>query len=111
MIFRGTGAQLFGNYIKWLLLSIITFGIYSLGLPIKIQQWVTKHTHVLEDNESEAQYIRSAGNLQQGELIGVNSDEAQKPVNWFNIARVIWIVLGASVLLFVVAMEIAMVVV
>ncbi|MBE6806277.1 MAG: DUF898 domain-containing protein [Ruminococcaceae bacterium] len=46
LTFDGTGAQLFGNYIKWFLLTIITFGIYSFWLTIKMQQWVTKHTHM-----------------------------------------------------------------
>ena len=44
--FDGTGMQLFGNYIKWFLLTIITFGIYSFWLSIKMQQWVTSHTHL-----------------------------------------------------------------
>ncbi len=43
--FDGTGMQLFGNYIKWVLLTIITFGIYSFWLSIKMKQWVTYHTH------------------------------------------------------------------
>lgn len=43
--FDGTGAQLFGNYIKWFLLTIVTFGIYSFWLNIKMRQWVVKHTH------------------------------------------------------------------
>ena len=38
--------QLFGNYIKWVLLTIITFGIYAFWLTIKMKQWVTKHTHM-----------------------------------------------------------------
>lgn len=46
LIFDGTGSQLFGQYIKWFLLSIITVGIYGLWVPIKIQSWVTSHTHV-----------------------------------------------------------------
>ena len=46
LTFDGTGMQLFGNYIKWLLLTIITFGIYSFWLTIKMKQWVTKHTHM-----------------------------------------------------------------
>ena len=41
----GTGAQLFGNWIKWFLLTIITFGIYGFWLVIKMQQWIVKHTH------------------------------------------------------------------
>jgi uncharacterized membrane protein YjgN (DUF898 family) len=45
LTFDGTGGQLFGNYIKWLLLTIITCGIYSFWLSIKMQQWITKHTH------------------------------------------------------------------
>ncbi|MHB9296734.1 hypothetical protein PilKf_02509 [Pillotina sp. SPG140] len=43
--FDGTGGQLFGNYIIWFLLSIITLGIYGLFfMPVRIQQWVSKHT-------------------------------------------------------------------
>ena len=44
--FDGTGGQLFGNFIKWFLLTIITLGIYSFWLSIKMKQWVTMHTHV-----------------------------------------------------------------
>jgi uncharacterized membrane protein YjgN (DUF898 family) len=47
LVFDGTGGQLFGNFIKWFLLTIITFGIYGFWLSIKMQQWVTKHTHML----------------------------------------------------------------
>ncbi|MBQ8432769.1 MAG: DUF898 family protein [Clostridia bacterium] len=46
LTFDGTGMQLFGNYIKWFLLTIITLGIYGLWLSIKMKQWVTKHTHL-----------------------------------------------------------------
>ena len=45
LVFDGTGAQLFGNYIKWFLLTIITLGIYSFWLSIKMKQWIVKHTH------------------------------------------------------------------
>ncbi len=45
LCFDGTGMQLFGNYIKWFLLTIITFGIYGLWMNIKMKQWVVKHTH------------------------------------------------------------------
>jgi uncharacterized membrane protein YjgN (DUF898 family) len=45
LTFDGTGGQLFGNYIKWFLLSIITLGIYGvLVMPVRLQQWVAKHT-------------------------------------------------------------------
>ena len=42
--FTGTGAQLWGNWIKWFLLTLITLGIYSFWLNIKLKQWVVKHT-------------------------------------------------------------------
>ena len=46
LTFDGTGGQLFGNFIKWFLLCIITLGIYSFWLNIKMKQWVTMHTHI-----------------------------------------------------------------
>lgn len=45
LVFDGTGAQLFGNYIKWFLLTLITFGIYGFWLSIKMKAWVVSHTH------------------------------------------------------------------
>lgn len=45
LVFDGTGSQLFGNYIKWFLLTIITLGIYGFWLDIKMRQWIVKHTH------------------------------------------------------------------
>lgn len=46
--FDGTAAQLFGNWIKWLLLCIVTLGIYGFWLNIKLKQWQTKHTYFEE---------------------------------------------------------------
>jgi uncharacterized membrane protein YjgN (DUF898 family) len=43
--FDGTGAQLFGNWIKWFLLSLNPFGIYGFWLNSKLKQWIVKHTH------------------------------------------------------------------
>lgn len=45
LVFDGTGGQLFGKYIIWFLLTLITFGIYGFWLSIKMQQWITQHTH------------------------------------------------------------------
>lgn len=45
LYFDGNAAQLFGNYIKWFLLTIVTLGIYSFWLNIKMKQWVVSHTH------------------------------------------------------------------
>ena len=38
-------SYLFGNYIKWILLTIVTLGIYSFWLGINMKKWVVKHTH------------------------------------------------------------------
>ena len=42
--FTGTAMQLFGNWVKWILLTIITLGIYGLWVGIKYAKWEVKHT-------------------------------------------------------------------
>ncbi len=44
--FTGTGGQLFGKYILWTFLTIITFGIFGIWLPVKYQKWETKHIEI-----------------------------------------------------------------
>lgn len=44
LVFTGTGIGLFGTWIKWLVLLVITVGIYSLWLGPRIQKWVWEHT-------------------------------------------------------------------
>lgn len=41
--FVGSGLGLFGHFIKWWLLTIITFGIYGFWLSIKIRQWEVRN--------------------------------------------------------------------
>lgn len=59
LVFNGNAASLFGQWVKWTLLSFITFGIYGLFVPIKKMQWVTKNTHIkdvvidTQENKSE----------------------------------------------------------
>ncbi len=43
LVFNGNGGSLFGNYILWYLLSIITCGIYGFVVPVKLLQWKTEH--------------------------------------------------------------------
>lgn len=43
--FDGTAVSLFGQWIKWLLLTFVTIGIYGFWVQIKMTQWVTKNTH------------------------------------------------------------------
>lgn len=44
--FTGEAKKLFGQCIKWLFLSIITFGIYIFVIPIKMNQWIAENTHI-----------------------------------------------------------------
>lgn len=44
--FTGSGGQIIGNYIKWVLLSLVTFGIFLFWIPIKLKQWVIKNTRL-----------------------------------------------------------------
>jgi uncharacterized membrane protein YjgN (DUF898 family) len=43
--FGGKGIELFGLWIRWLGLSIITFGIYGFWIPVSLNKWLTKHTN------------------------------------------------------------------
>ncbi len=45
LYFDGTGWQLIGTWIKWLFFTVITVGIFALWLPLRQQNWITKHTH------------------------------------------------------------------
>ena len=46
LAFTGSALNLFGKYLLWLFLTIITFGIYGWWLKIKILKWNTKNTHI-----------------------------------------------------------------
>ncbi|CZQ87355.1 Hypothetical protein Tpal_885 [Trichococcus palustris] len=43
--FHGTALSLFGNWVKWLFLLIITFGIYGFWVGIKLEDWKAKNTN------------------------------------------------------------------
>ena len=45
--FNGSAVGLFGNWIKWLLLIIVTLGIYGFWVHIKLEQWRVKNTTFL----------------------------------------------------------------
>ena len=42
--FNGKAIGLFGLWIKWLLLCIITMGIYSFWVGISLEKWKVKNT-------------------------------------------------------------------
>jgi len=48
LIFDGKGIQLFGKWIQWLILTVLTASIYGFFIPIKMKKWVTSHTHFVD---------------------------------------------------------------
>lgn len=50
--FRGTAVGLFGHWIKWFLLCVITLGIYGLWVAPKLQKWIVENTGFAESKES-----------------------------------------------------------
>lgn len=57
LVFDGKGAQLFGKYIVWLLLSVITLGIYYVvAMKVSIIKWQTKHTHIVGVEGKESSF-------------------------------------------------------
>ena len=45
LVFEGTGGSLFGNWIKWFLLTIITCGIYGFWVYPRLYKWVASNIH------------------------------------------------------------------
>ena len=43
--FHGRALSLFGHWIKWLVLSSITLGIYLFWVQISLEKWKVKYTH------------------------------------------------------------------
>ncbi|RBY84308.1 DUF898 family protein [Blastococcus sp. TF02A-26] len=44
LVFTGSATGLFGNWLKWLFLSIITLGIYLFWVGPRIAEWKWEHT-------------------------------------------------------------------
>lgn len=47
--FTGMATHLFGLWLKWLLLIIVTFGIYSFWVTPRVFKWVAEHTDIDPD--------------------------------------------------------------
>lgn len=45
--FTGTGGGLFAQWIKWLLLTVITCGIYSFWVVPRMYKWIISHLHTV----------------------------------------------------------------
>jgi len=70
--FDGKAGQLFGKYLLWMFLSVITFGIYFVikGKLLMIE-WKTKHTH-FEGVEVDKESNQSCFTGKWYQLFGVN---------------------------------------
>jgi len=60
--FAGTGMSLFGHWILWSFLTIITLGIYGWWLVVSVNKWLAKNT-TFADAENESQATASTENL------------------------------------------------
>lgn len=67
--FEGTGGDLFVNVFKWTILSIITFGIYIIFIPIKKTKWVVSNIHFEDEQLITNESFFDGKTLQ---LFGVN---------------------------------------
>lgn len=52
LVFSGDGAQLFGKYIIWWLLSVVTLGVYALTVPNRMLKWKAQRTALSEESEA-----------------------------------------------------------
>lgn len=89
--FDGNGFQLLGKYILWWLLCIVTFGIYLIFLPVKIEKWVTSHTHFVnlqEVDEKTKKLLTDNGITEESKFSG-------RAIHLFG-----WNILGTLVTLF-----------
>lgn len=53
--FKASALNFLLNYFKWLLLTVITLGIYSLWLPVVVRRWRARHT-TIHPVEGESSY-------------------------------------------------------
>lgn len=53
LVFKGKKTALWGNYLKWFFLTVLTLLIYGLWVGIKMQKWVIKNVETVESEEKE----------------------------------------------------------
>jgi uncharacterized membrane protein YjgN (DUF898 family) len=60
LTFDGKASQLFGKYLLWMLLSVITVGLYYIfAMQTNLIRWQTKHTH-FEGENGESKFTGTA---------------------------------------------------
>ena len=57
LVFEGTAWELFGKYIRWTLLTIITVGIYSICIPVRLEEWKISKTALMDVDYSHTNFI------------------------------------------------------
>ena len=68
LVFDGKAGQLFGKYVLWLFLSVITLGIYFVfAMRMNLIRWRVQHTHVEGVTNGRSQFTGKAWGL-----LGVN---------------------------------------
>ncbi len=61
LTFDGKAKSLYGKYMIWLLLSVVTLGIYYLFcMSINLVRWQTEHTHISGTEGGESKFTGSA---------------------------------------------------
>ena len=56
LVFNGKPLSLLKKYILWFFLSLITFGIYGLWLPIRLLKWKSQNFHIKTVGEIEEKF-------------------------------------------------------
>lgn len=44
LVFLGGGMQLFGLWVKWFLLMMVTLGLYGFWVAPRVQKWIVENT-------------------------------------------------------------------
>jgi len=57
LIFTGGGFSLIGLWIKWLILTILTFGIYFFWVIPSLNKWVVEHTDFEDEAKPEGDLV------------------------------------------------------
>lgn len=53
LVFKGKKTALWGNFLKWLFLTVLTLTIYGLWVGIKMQKWVISNVETVKGEEAE----------------------------------------------------------
>ncbi len=57
LIFTGKAANLYGKYLLWYFLSVITIGIYYIvKMRLNLVEWQTKNTHIKSNEFAESHF-------------------------------------------------------